>query len=149
MAFLMLMIILNLYSDLCNGQNSMGDENDAALNPSRTGMGSTGGSTGFKCTKCIIGAKARESICSDCSRDDADKPITCRRCNIGTSAQPFICRSCTNSNPDINSCECDGLTTATTAPCNDIDYGIKISKKKENDIDYGFKISKKKENDID
>ena len=81
----MLMITLNLYSDLCNGQNSMGDEDDAALNP-RTGMGSTGGSTGFKCTKCIIGAKARESICSDCSRDDADKPITCRRCNIGTSA---------------------------------------------------------------
>ena len=146
MAFLMLMLILNLYSDLCNGQNSMGDEDDAALNP-RTGMGSTGGSTGFKCTKCIIGAKARESICSDCSRDDSDKPIKCRRCNIGTSAQPFICRSCTNSNPDISSCDCDGLTTATTAKRNDIDYGIK--KEEENDIDYGIKISKQKGNDID
>ena len=133
MAFLMLMLMLifNLYSDLCFGQKSMGDEDVAASNP-RTGMGSTGGSTGFKCTKCIIGAKARESICSDCSTDNADKPFTCRRCNIGTSAQPFICRHCTNSNPDINSsCDCDGLTTATTAPCNDIDYaGIKISKKK-------------------
>ena len=127
MAFLtMFMIILNLYSDLCFGQN---------LN----GMGSTGESTGFKCTKCVIGAKARESICSDCSRDDADKPITCRRCNIGTSAQPFICRSCTNSNPDINnSCECDGLTTATTAKRKDIDYGIK--KEEENDVDYGINL---------
>ena len=132
MAFLTtFMIILNLYSDLCFGQN---------LN----GMGSTGESTGFKCTKCVIGAKARESICSDCSRDDADKPITCRRCNIGTSAQPFICRSCTNSNPDINSsCECDGLKTAT-APCpNDYDPFIpnnngKIKKKRT-------KIPKKKE----
>ena len=107
MAFLTtFMIILNLYSDLCFGQN---------LN----GMGSTGESTGFKCTKCVIGAKARESICSDCSRDNADKPFTCRRCNIGTSAQPFLCRSCTNSNPNINSCECDGLTTATAPNPND------------------------------
>ena len=68
----------------------------------------------MKCTKCIFGTKARESICSDCTRD-GDKPFMCRRCNIGpTSAQPFICRRCsnTNTNADINSC--DGLTTTTT-----------------------------------
>ena len=98
MAYLLFMIILHLYSDPCFGQNSMGD--DAARPRSATGM---------KCTKCIFGTKARESICSDCTRD-GDKPFTCRRCNIGpTSAQPFLCRRCINTNPDINSC--DGLET--------------------------------------
>ena len=101
MAFLISMIILHLYSDPCFCQPTM---DDAA--------------TGMKCSKCIVGTKARESICSDCTRggDNADKPFTCRRCDIGaSSAQPFLCRRCinTNSNPDINSC--DGLTT-TTAP---------------------------------
>ena len=98
MAFLMFMIILHLYSDPCFGQNSMGD--DAARPRSATGM---------KCTKCIVGTKARESICSDCSRDGAGKPFTCRRCNIGTTGQPFLCRRCINTNPDINSC--DGVAT--------------------------------------
>ena len=45
----------------------------------------------------------REYICSECARDNADKPFTCGRCKEGTSAQPFICRRCTNSNPDISS----------------------------------------------
>ena len=103
MAFLVFMIILHLYSDHCFGQQSMGY--DAA-------------GSGMKCTKCIVGTKAPEIICSECTRgrDNADKPFTCRRCNIGvSSAQPFICRRCsnTNTNADINSC--DGLTT-TTAP---------------------------------
>ena len=93
------MIILHLYSDHCFGQHSMNYD------------------AGMKCTKCIVGTKAPESICSDCTRgrDNADKPFTCRRCNIGvSSAQPFICRGCSNTNtsPDINSC--DGLTTTTT-----------------------------------
>ena len=102
MAFLVFMIILHLYSDHCFGQHSMGY--DAA-------------GSGIKCTKCIVGTKAPEIICSECTRgrDNADKPFTCRRCNIGvSSAQPFICRRCsnTNTNADINSC--DGLTTTTT-----------------------------------
>ena len=98
MAYLLFMIILHLYSDPCFGQNSMGD--DAARPRSATGM---------KCTKCIFGTKARESICSDCTRD-GDKPFTCRRCNIGpTSAQPFLCRRCINTNPDINSCDGVGM----------------------------------------
>ena len=97
MAFLVFMIILHLYSDHCFGQHSMNYD------------------AGMKCTKCIVGTKAPESICSDCTRgrDNADKPFTCRRCNIGvSSAQPFICRRCfsTNSNLDINSWS-DGLTT--------------------------------------
>ena len=102
MAFLIFIIILHLYSDPCFGQPTMDDGADA----------------GMKCSKCIVGTKARESICSDCTRggDNADKPFTCRRCDIGaSSAQPFLCRRCinTNTNADINSC--DGLTT-TTAP---------------------------------
>ena len=68
MAFLIFMIILHLYSDPCFGQPTM---DDAA--------------TGMKCSKCIVGTKARESICSDCTRggDNADKPFTCRKCDIG------------------------------------------------------------------
>ena len=102
MAFLTFMIILHLYSDPCFCQPTMDDGADA----------------GMRCSKCIVGTKAQEDICSDCTRggDNADKPFTCRRCEIGaSSAQPFLCRRCinTNSNPDINSC--DGLTT-TTAP---------------------------------
>ena len=102
MAFLTFMIILHLYSDPCFGQPTM-DDADA----------------GMRCSKCIVGTKAREYICSDCTRggDNADKPFTCRRCDIGaSSAQPFLCRRCinTNTNADINSWS-DGLTT-TTAP---------------------------------
>ena len=96
------MIILHLYSDPCFGQPTMDD----------------GATAGMRCSKCIVGTKAQEDICSDCTRggDNADKPFTCRRCDIGaSSAQPFLCRRCinTNTNADINSC--DGLTT-TTAP---------------------------------
>ena len=79
MAFLIFMIILHLYSDPCFGQPTM---DDAAA-------------TGMKCSKCIVGTKAQESICSDCTRgeDNADKPFTCRKCDIGaSSAQPFLCR---------------------------------------------------------
>ena len=49
----------------------------------------------------------REYICTECARDNADKPFTCGRCKEGTSAQPFICRRCTNSNPEINSSSSD------------------------------------------
>ena len=92
MAFLIFMIILHLYSDPCFGQPTM---DDAAA-------------TGMKCSKCIVGTKAQESICSDCTRGggNADKPFTCRKCDIGaSSAQPFLCRRCinTNTNADINS----------------------------------------------
>ena len=97
------MIILHLYSDPCFGQPTMDD----------------GAAAGMRCSKCIVGTKAQEDICSDCTRggDNADKPFTCRRCDIGaSSAQPFLCRRCinTNTNADINSWS-DGLTT-TTAP---------------------------------
>ena len=109
MAFIVFMVILHLYSDPCFCQ-SMRDA--AAVSPrSRTGMSATG----VKCSKCIVGSKAPESVCSDCTRerDNADKPFTCRRCKVGISPpQPFICRRCfsTNSNLDINSWS-DGLTT--------------------------------------
>ena len=109
MAFLIFMVILHLHSDPCFCQ-SMGD--DAAVSPRpRTGMSATE----VKCSKCIVGSKAPESVCSDCTRerDNADKPFTCRRCKVGISPpQPFICRRCfsTNSNLDINSWS-DGLTT--------------------------------------
>ena len=81
MAYLLFMIILHLYSDPCFGQNSMGDD---AARP-RTRMSATG----MKCTKCIVGNKARESICSDCTRggDNAEKPFTCRKCDIGVVPQ--------------------------------------------------------------
>ena len=97
MAFLIFMIILHLYSDPCFCQPTM---DDAA--------------TGMKCSKCIVGTKARESICSDCTRggDNADKPFTCRSCDIGaSSAQPFLCRRCINSNTnaDINSSRPDWI----------------------------------------
>ena len=100
------MIILHLYSDPCFGQPTMDD----------------GAAAGMRCSKCIVGTKARESICSDCTRggDNADKPFTCRRCDIGaSSAQPFLCRRCinTNTNADINSC--DGLTTTTASSTGD------------------------------
>ena len=109
MAFIVFMVILHLYSDPCFCQ-SMRDA--AAVSPrSRTGMSATG----VKCSKCIVGSKAPESVCSECTRerDNADKPFTCRRCKVGISPpQPFICRRCfsTNSNLDINSWS-DGLTT--------------------------------------
>ena len=96
------MIILHLYSDPCFGQPTM---DDAAA-------------TGMKCSKCIVGTKAREYICSDCTSggDNTDKPFTCRRCDIGaSSAQPFLCRRCINSNTNADINSCDGLTT-TTAP---------------------------------
>ena len=106
MAFLIFMIILHLYSDPCFGQPTM---DDAA--------------TGMKCSKCIVGTKARESICSDCTRGggNADKPFTCGRCDIGaSSAQPFLCKRCinTNTNADINSWS-DGLTTTTASSTGD------------------------------
>ena len=109
MAFIVFMVILHLYSDPCFCQ-SMDD--DAAVSPRpRTGMSAA---IRMKCAKCIIGSKALESVCSECTRerDNADKPFTCRRCKVGISPpQPFICRRCfsTNSNLDINSWS-DGLT---------------------------------------
>ena len=107
MAFLIFMIILHLYSDPCFGQPTMDD----------------GAATGMKCSKCIVGTKAQESICSDCTRgeDNADKTFTCRKCDIGaSSAQPFLCRGCinTNTNADINSWS-DGLTTTTASSTGD------------------------------
>ena len=109
MAFLIFMVILHLYSDPYFCQ-SMGDDAAVSLKP-RTGMRATE----VKCSKCIVGSKAPESVCSDCTRerDNADKPFTCRRCKVGISPpQPFICRRCfsTNSNLDINSWS-DGQTT--------------------------------------
>ena len=122
--FFCFLIILHLCSDPILGQSI----NEKWINGQWTGTHAHG----IQCTKCIIGAKAREYICSGCAKDNANKPFTCRRCKDETSAEPFICRRCTNSNPDINSrdcsdsgissCDCDGLKT-TTAAVKPFDFG--------------------------
>ena len=79
--FFCFLIILHLCSDPILGQSI----NEKWINK-WTGTHNHGS----QCTKCIIGAKPREYICSGCGKDNANKPFTCRRCKDGTPAQPSL-----------------------------------------------------------